>query len=86
MSDPMTRANAIDRLRAMRDDTGETRYLSPKDREAIRHALAMAHDVDVLRAELMRIRGVLLDYAQHAESSGWFNLADEIRRRAEDGT
>ncbi len=53
MDDPMTRSAAIRRIVAMRSDSGQTWDLSPKDQEALRHAVQAFSDVDALREELL---------------------------------
>ncbi len=55
----MTRSAAIKRIVAMRYDTGQTWDLSPKDQEALRHAVQAFSDVDVLRKENERLRDAL---------------------------
>jgi hypothetical protein len=42
------------------------------------------HEMHRLRAENERLRAALNEYADHADDSGWRNLAAEIRRRAAD--
>jgi hypothetical protein len=36
------------------------------------------------RGECVRLRMLLMEYAQHADDSGWSNLAEEIRRRTKE--
>ena len=40
-------------------------------------------DIPELLAEVRRLRAALTDYANHADDSGWSNLAREIRRHVQ---
>ena len=54
MSDPITRAAAIRRVKMMRDDTGKW-DLSLNDQDALRHAVDAFADVDTLRARVAEL-------------------------------
>ncbi len=59
MGDPMSRKAAIERVVAMRFDSGTTWDLSEKDQEALRHAVQAFSDVEVLRREVARLKDAL---------------------------
>jgi hypothetical protein len=59
MSDPITRKAAIERIVAMAYDHDTTWDLSPKDQQALRHAVQAFSDADALTKENDRLRAEL---------------------------
>lgn len=55
------------------------------DAASQRALIEVTRDRDALRARCEALTTALNEYADHAQDSGWHNLAGEIRRRAKEG-